>query len=131
MISPSQSLEVFASKLAAEPEYMAWVLAAFSTQEELHTLDEIAERLSIGRSSLTRLAMCKRHRPDVEDFNVWLHKVASFVGVDAKELAFITRQVEFFETANALPSADFNQLLAAARDRTSAERKQTPKEPAE
>lgn len=138
MIDNAQLLEHLAAGLEGDSNFMAWALARFRVVEHLATPSALGERLGLSRPLLTRLSLCKRPRPDEQDFAARVHEVAEFTALDPAILATVLRQVEFLEHLQSVrPAAGENviqfpgavshpPLLAAARDRDDSEKGASP-----
>jgi hypothetical protein len=125
-----RQLAGLARRLQDNPDFMAYVLAAYKRQETLMSDNALAKRLNATPAMLTRLALCKRPVPDSPQFAEQVRQIAAFTNIDAAQLANIVRQVnsleKLFERPKVLRSeeADVQQmqlypgLLAATRDRS-------------
>ncbi len=108
------SLARLARRLSANPTFMAYVLAAYASQENLKE-DELAQKLGISQEDYVRLAICKRPSATQSGFARGVRRVAGYVQADAAQLALIIRQVNSLENLTSTPSQA--GWLAAARDR--------------
>lgn len=110
-------LRAAASRLEADPFFMAWALANY--QMELRANDQqLAKELDCDVDALTTLAFCRA--PRVDDERLFLSDVqaiAKYVRCDWKVLAKIVRTVQSLVLLKRFNGAPEVQLLKAARDK--------------
>jgi hypothetical protein len=133
----SRYLAGLARRLKDNPDFMAYVLSVYQTQERLDDT-ALAERLGTSLDMLSRLALCKRPSTKPEQFADQVRQITVYVGIDSGVLANVIRQVDSLEAlerqATALDSdrqATYRShteagLLAAARDRSEAYSEESP-----
>lgn len=124
----SAPLSALARRLRHDPRYMAYVLAAYQTQENL-TDDEMELELGTLPLLAVRLSLCKRPNAISSDFAEQVREIADFTLVDEAKLAHVLRQVDSVEKLSRRPASlsaleskiepehPLAGLLAAARDR--------------
>lgn len=124
----SSPLLLMASRFRHNPLYMAYVLAAYQSQEEL-TDEDLARELGTLPRLMLRLSLCRRPNALSSDFAKQVREIADFTLVDEAKLAHIVRRVDALEKLAARPempvasesetesSHPLAGLLAAARDR--------------
>jgi hypothetical protein len=125
----ARMLAYAANRAKAHPHYLGWVLARYSTLENIAEPD-LAQILRTTSHDLTRLSLCLRPRADcfVEDVE---HISATF-NLDAGRLAQIVR---FVESMEAMASSDTSTvsaesgLLMAARARKQSRQRQDKEGP--
>jgi hypothetical protein len=119
----------FSQRLQDDPDYMAWVLEKYRSQERL-SLDQLLSHLGITLTAFTRLTLCKRPHTNPEVFADQVRQVAEYAAVDPSQLANILRQVDSLEalsrvalesdaqdiTSTQRSNASWHGVFAAARD---------------
>ena len=118
-----------AHRLKDNPDFMAYVLTIYQTQERLDD-SALAEHLGTTLDALSRLALCKRPEAVSARFADQVRQIAAYISADPAVLANVIRQVDSLEALAKRPMAldseklGFRQLrsqaglLAAARDRS-------------
>lgn len=121
-------LTTLADRLQSNPDYMAWVLRAYSRAEGL-AQDRLLLRLRTSADMLTRLAICKRPVADSPRFAAQVLQISDYTAIDAGLLANVIRQVDSLASLATMPTAQEaaqahpvstpvrSGLMAAARDR--------------
>jgi hypothetical protein len=112
-------LSTLARRLRGDPQYMAHVLAAFQSQENLSD-EELAQELGTLPELVVRLSLCKRPSPSSAQFAEQVRELADYTLTDAARLANILRQVDGLERFSQRAGEESGGLLAAARDRVEA-----------
>jgi hypothetical protein len=126
-----------AHRLKGNPDFMAYVLSVYQTQE---CLDDraLAEHLRTTVEMLPRLALCKRPSTESARFADQVRQIAAYVSTDPAVVANVIRQVGSLEALARRPVVlDSDEqptrqpyteagLLAAARDRSEADSDQSP-----
>lgn len=137
MVTKPGALERFAQRLRQYPAFMAYVLQRIMTYEHVDE-EQLAMRLGISLTNLTRLALCKRPRPDPEHFNADVQVIADYTGANMTELLRLLRTVDTLEAFQeglpvqpapepepggeaVTPSPALRPGLVAARDRAEEE----------
>lgn len=132
-----KSLTAFARRLRNDPQFMAYVLVAYQTQEGLD-VEGLAQLLGIWPEMLTRLGLCRRPSADTLLFAEQVRAIADYTMTDEAQLANIIRQVDSLEKLTQRPASlavsdtesqmvtSLTGLLAAARDRDESENKPSP-----
>lgn len=122
-----EQLQLLASSLKNNPEYMAGV---FTSYQKIEKLSDAQLMLTLGASPLTfsRLAICKRPAEDSPDFAQELRQIADYANTDFVILANIIRQVDSLQALHSRlegehethpgsqPTRVPSGLLSAARD---------------
>jgi hypothetical protein len=125
----ARMLAYAANRARAHPHYLGWVLARYSTLENIAQPD-LAKILGTTSHDLARLSLCLRPRADclAEDVE---HISATF-NLDAGRLAQIVRLVESID-AMAIPDTNTvsaeSGLLIAARARKQSRQRQDKEGP--
>lgn len=129
------SLERFAQRLRQQPAFMAYVLQRVMTSERMDE-QQLARQLGTSAQGLTRLALCKRPRPDPEHFSADVQAIADYSGANPTELMRILRILDVLEAFQEVPppqpatepgaeavtpSTTLRPGLVAARDRAEEE----------
>jgi len=117
-------LTILARRLRGNPQYMAYVLAAFQSRENL-TDAELAQELGTLPELVVRLSLCKRPSPSSPQFAEQVRELADYTLTDAGRLANILRRVDGLERLSQRASGlalqaegkESGGILAAARDR--------------
>jgi hypothetical protein len=109
----NSTLQLLAQKLRDDPDFMAFVLDQFCSQEGISVL-ELSEALGIMPEMVTRLALCRKPDPDKVDFAKGVREIADYTLADEAVLANVIRRVS---SVHSLGSAKEEAFLAAARDR--------------
>jgi hypothetical protein len=124
----SAPLVALARRLRSDPRYMAYVLTAYQTQENL-TDDEMARELGTLPLLALKLSLCKRPDATSPNFAEQVREIAEFTLTDEVKLAHVLRQVDGLEKLagraaspssaelKTQPELPLAGLLAAARDR--------------
>lgn len=135
MTTKPGSLERFAQRLRTQPAFMAYVLQRVMTYERMDE-QQLAQQLGTSVAGLTRLALCKRPRPDPEHFTADVQAIANYTGADMTELLRLLRIVDTLEAFQeglppqpapepgeeaVAPSPALRPGLVAARDRAEEE----------
>lgn len=135
MVAKPGALERFAQRLRQQPAFMAYVLQRVMTYERIDE-SALARQLGVEPFGLTRLALCKRPRPDPEHFNADVQAIADYTGANPTELWRVLRVFDVLEafqeglpeqpipepSGEALtPSTALRPGLVAARDRAEEE----------
>lgn len=116
-----------ATRLKANPKFMANVLYEYQKQEKL-TQSDFIDRLAISLEQFTQLALCKRPDAEAENFALQIHKISSATGINVNVIVGIIRQVDSLEALLHHPNPQETTTqnrqtipnlgaLAAARDR--------------
>jgi|SRR5579859_1832336 len=124
-MNKQELLDRFARRLAGESDFIAELLEAYRTQEQLDE-SQLAARLSLDTVSYTRLALCRPPRPD--HFAADIQRLVDITGADPIELTRVIRQIAAvvaFQQMSAHPPEPHTSaqvvggrhVLAAARDR--------------
>lgn len=120
--SQIDSFASLARRLEKNRDFMAYVLAAYRSQEGLSEA-ELAADFGVLPALIVRLALCRRPASGTVDFAQNVRRIADATLVDESKLANILNQVEALEKLSELPGTDqgsfdaLDGLLAAARDR--------------
>ncbi len=116
MTAKPGSLERFAQRLRQQPAFMAYVLQRVMTYERIDE-EQLAMRLGISLANLTRLALCKRPRPEPEHFSADVQAITKYTGANPTELMRILRTLDtleaFQEGLPAQPIAEPGEEAAA------------------
>jgi hypothetical protein len=113
-----------ANRAKAHPHYLGWVLARYSTLENIAEPD-LAKILGTTSDDLARLSLCLRPRADC--FAEDVEHISATFNVDAGRLAQVVR---FVESMEAMASPDTSAvsaeagLLMAARARKKSRQRQ-------
>jgi len=122
----AEALAQLAERLEGNPDFMAYVLAAYRRQEGLSE-DELAAELSVLPALVIRLALCKRPNEASPGFAERVRRMSDFTLIDEAKLANILRQVRVLDGLSGRPvgreeiRGPLEGLLAAARDRHESE----------
>lgn len=131
-------LQAIARKLRDDPNYMAWILAAYQKFENL-TDNQLRIKLGTNEHMLARLALCKRPSPNSPNFQVQINQIAEYSNIGKLTLVNIIRHVDALTALSNQwvgedREADTNQhlpvqrgLLAASRDKSESETSQSEK----
>lgn len=106
-----------ANRAKAQPHYLGWVLARYSTLENI-TESELAEILGTTSHDLARLSLCLRPRPNC--FGEDVEHISATFNLNAGRLAQVVRFVESVEAMagpNTSTVTTASGLLMAARAR--------------
>jgi hypothetical protein len=131
-------LQAIARKLRDDPEYMAWILAAYQKFENL-TDTQLRNKLGTNEHMFARLALCKRPLPNSPDFQVQINQIAEYSNIDNLTLVNMIRHVDALtalsnqwvgedrkaDSAQDLPAQP--GLMAATRDKSDPETSQSEK----
>jgi hypothetical protein len=109
----NSALQLLGEKLRQNPDFMAFVLGQFCTQEGV-PLTELPSVLEIRPEMVTRLALCRKPDPEAVDFAERVREIAYYTLADEAVLANVIRRVSSIQS---LRSAKEEAFLAAARDR--------------
>jgi len=124
----TKQLSGLVRRLRDNPDFMAFVLAAYQRQERLSD-DALAKYLNTTPAMLPRLALCKRPASNSPQFADQVRQIAAYTDIDAAKLANMVRQVDTLEKLAEQPEVLESEkagaqqielrpgLLAATRDR--------------
>lgn len=114
----AERLDAFARRLRDDPYFLAAALEDFAQSEGLDG-EGLARTLGCKREQLGLLGLCRRPRTDPAGFEQDVQRISHRFEVDAERLAEVVRRSEVLA---ALRQGEDAALLAAARDRTTADR---------
>ena len=129
-------LQAIARKLRDDPEYMAWILAAYQKLENL-TDTQLRNKLGTNEHMLARLSLCKRPLPNSPDFQVQINQIVEYSNIDKLTLVNIIRLVDALTAFSSQGSVEDQEaasthhltaqrgLLAATRDKSDSETSQS------
>lgn len=103
MVAKPGALERFAQRLRQQPAFMAYVLQRIMTYEHMDE-ERLARQLGVDALGLTRLALCKRPRPDPEHFNADVQAIADYTGANMTELLRLLRTMDTLEAFQEVPT---------------------------
>lgn len=103
---------MIASRLSANPSFMAHALRRYTEMENL-TAEQLALELGTLPELVDRLALCRRPASDDPAFAERVRQLADYTLIDAGSLANVLRQVDAIAGVGEVTDSP---LLAAARD---------------
>lgn len=106
-------IDRFARRLRSDPFFLASALEDFAGSEGLDGAG-LAAAVGCGIDELGPLGMCRRPRPEPENFAEDVRRIAARFGLAEDRLAEVVRRSD---ALRAMREAESRDVLAAARDR--------------